>query len=116
VEGGTPSGIQPTSLHALIKAILLPFAGCKGREFVSIVGPDMPAPAIAYGKPHAIVARFPGTGKLLVSMNIEMALNPGGIGAGVNGDDGIIGHELVQLIGDHLRLHWFIAALPPPNA
>jgi two-component sensor histidine kinase len=41
-SGEAPSGIQPTTLHALIKAILLPFAGFKEEERASVAGPDMP--------------------------------------------------------------------------
>src|SRR5262249_2103700 len=36
------SGIKPTSLHALIKAILLPFVGFGEEERASIIGADMP--------------------------------------------------------------------------
>jgi PAS domain S-box-containing protein len=41
-SGEAPSGIQPTTLHTLIKAILLPFAGAGDEERASVAGPDMP--------------------------------------------------------------------------
>jgi PAS domain S-box-containing protein len=40
-SGETPPGIQPASLHDVIKAILLPFVGSGGEERASIVGQDM---------------------------------------------------------------------------
>jgi PAS domain S-box-containing protein len=41
-SGETLSGIQPASLHAVIKAILLPFVGNGGEERAGIIGQDMP--------------------------------------------------------------------------
>ena len=52
-----------------------------------------------------MVARLPEHENIMSPRICEMARDPGGDGAGIGGDDRVVGEQLVQLVGDDLRLH-----------
>src|SRR5207237_1187690 len=42
--------------------------------------------------------------------DVEMPRCPGGDSTGIGGDDGVVAQQLVQLVGDDLRLHRLVVA------
>ena len=59
----------------------------------------------AVGQSVAHRGQHPRGRELHVVAHLDVAGRPGGHGAAVAGDDGVLVEKLVQVIGDHLRLH-----------
>ena len=66
--------------------------------------------AVGHGRQHA------GERELHVAAHVDVARGPGGDRAAVGDHDGVVVQQLVQLVGDHLRLHRLVrrACRAPP--